>query len=780
MKKLLIFLLSIVCIFSFLMASACNNNNQENQAKNEVLILGFNTWDDLARFDLNPTTFSGNWKLNTDPEYVFEGSASWKIYVDAALVNEPNFKMNATGVKTDITDVTEFNLWAHSDSETPFDIIITAYAGDEAVCSPKATVEKGENYLSFKLRREALVQRGQMITEYSISFSGIKGGTTLYVDEFSAKTTSEAVVFSQAVQEVIDAIANLGSDPTKEQVESAMEKYRALPTEDKVCVTNYTTLKASIQSFQLSDLADAKLEEPAKWLFFGDSFGEIQVEGASAGIASYMYSTEQKHGDDNGSLKVEFEVSSTKWLTLSTVATSKPESGYPYVEFYVYNDSDQLKAICVGWNAPENPMRPGKSLYYMIAPRRWTKIYCPSSWLYDAGGASGGIQICGLGDLMTGASEPPEGSMYFSSFVTRNDEQIIEQSRVGEDANTLYFFDKEVGTGQVTPAVDVYIPYSSAIDFEYSKDVKFANEAGSLAITSYEVEYPDDERAKKGDPQIKWNTFGYEFNEGDYVAFYVYNDSDCDVVDISLGTAHRQRCYKGEWTMVLWSAADLLENGWSWLIGRNYGEKDYAPIDYNRLTGTVYLSKAKVYSKDQIKDLTTVGATEEYTIGHATLIGNPNVVNNDYDHDNIFAFNDPSFKNPYYVNGTLRWHALGLKYQDEYAPLVGFMFKQSYEMTSNCYMYLTVKGAVEGEIYFQAFNSLVYTDGYTGDGHFGSPSGQLVETLENGFAIYKFHVGEFITRANATDFSAFRLAVRKTKKPVTGQVIVSDIEVKYE
>lgn len=763
------------------MASACND---KKTGENEVLILGFDTWDDLARFDLNPTTFSGNWKLNKDLEYVFEGSASWKIYVDAALVNEPNFKMNATGVKTDITDTTEFNLWAHSDSETPFDIIITAYAGDEVVCSPKATVEEGENYLSFKLRREALVQKGQMITEYSISFSGIKGGTTVYLDGFSAKTTTAAVVFTKEVQDVIDAIADLGGNPTKEQVESAMEKYRALPVEDKVCVTNYTTLKASIQPFQLDDLADAKLYEPAKWLFFGDSFGEIQVAEAGPGIASYMYSTEQKHGDDNGSLKVEFEVSSTKWVTLSTVASSKPESGYSYLEFYVYNDSDQLKALCVGWHAPENPMKDdddeNKTFYYIIAPRQWTRVYCLSSWLCDAGGASGGIQICGLGDLVTGESQPPEGAMYFSSFVTRNDDKIIEQSRVGEDANTLYFFDKEVGTGHLIPAVDVFIPYSSAIDIEYSTDVKFANEAGSLAITSHEVEYPDDERAKKGDPQIKWNTFGYEFNEGDYVAFYVYNDSDCDVVDISLGTAHRQRCYKGEWTMVLWSAADLLENGWSWLIGRNYGEEDYAPDIYTRLTGTIYLSKAKVYSAQQVKDLTTVEATEEYTIGHATLMGSPDTVNNDYDHDNKEAFNDPSFKNPFYVNGMLRWHALGLKYQDEYSPQIAFKFKEPYEMASNCYMYLTVKGAIEGEIDIQAFNSLVDTDGYTLDTHFGSSSGQLVETLSDGFAVYKFHVGADSSATNATDFSAFRLAVRKTKKPITGQVIVSDIEVKYE
>ena len=763
MKKFLIFLLSIICIFSFLMASACNDDETESK----VQLLGFNAWDDLAGFDMNPTFFGGNWSVNRDPQYISEGSGSWKIYVESTMANQPDFKMvaNKNKIKIDISDVTEFNLWAHSNAEEPFQIIITAYSGSNIVCAPTATVNKGANNLVFKLRREALV--GKIITSYGISFSGIKAGTTLYLDDFSAKTTTEAVVFKPEIQEVIDAIENF-SNPTRQEVESVLAKYRALPTEDKICVTNYNDLKTAAREYQLSDLAAAKVESPETWMFFGEPFGEIQVKGATAGaVSTYNYSEEQHYGDDSGSLKVEFAVTSTNWVTLSTDAETEVDG--EYLEFYVYNDSDQIKGMCVGWNAPISPYS-NKSFYYTLASRQWTRILCKSSDLYDAGGASGGLQICGLKDLVSFAGQPPEGAMYFSSFVTI-DEDAIKAARKGDDANTLYFFDRKEGTAHLTPAVDVFIPYQSAMDFEYSTEVKFGNEAGSLAVTSHEVEYPVG-AAKTSEPTINWNTMGYEFNEGDYVVFYVYNDSDFDVVDISLGDAHRQRCYNGQWTMVLWSAADVQANGWSWLIGRNYGDNDHDPMTYGRLTGTVYFSKAKVYSAQQVKDLTTVDSTYEYTIGNTTLVGNPELIYNGYDHDNIFAFNDPSFKNPHYVNGTLRWNVLGEKYQLEYKPSVGFKFKQSYEVT-NCYVYVTISGAVEGEIYIQTFNSIGFTD----DGYFGSANGELVETLANGFAVYKFNVDQNIIKVKATEFSAFRICAKYTKAPITGQVVVSDIKV---
>ena len=741
-------------MFSFFMASACKDD--EKPVESDVVMLGFDKWDDIARFDMNPTYFVGNWLINREPEFIKGGTGSWKIYVDATKANQPNFVMKAAGVKTDITDVKEFTLWAYSDAEEPFDLILTAYAGDEVVASPIAIVQKGENNLSFVLEREPLMQKGKLITEYSISFSGIKGGTTLYLDELTAKITTEPIVLKKEVQDVIDSIASFGANPSKTLVYDTLAKYRALSGKDQKCVTNYNTLKSVVNAYYLDDLATAQIEDPKTWLYFGQPFGEIQVEKITAGISSYSYSTEQKCGDESGSLKVEFTISSTNWLTLSTAATSLPKGNTdPSVKFSVYNDSDQVKALCVGWNAPLHPV--AQDRFYVIEPREWTEIKCPSSWLYDAGGASGGIQICGLAGVQSGGAQPPEGVMYFSSFTTFDDEKIVKAARVGEDQNTLYLFDQEIGAAQVTSSYD--------IDINFTTDVKFGNEAGSLELNVHD----------QTDPQIIWSKCGYEFNQGDYVVFYVYNDSNRDVIDISLGYTHRQRCYNGQWTMVLWKASDVDDNAntWSWLIARNYGASDFAGMSWGNLDGKLYFSKAKVYSAEQIKDLVNVADTYEYTIGNTTLVGKAETAQNGTYNENPDAFNDVSYSNPYYVNGMLRWNINPVTIQEVRQPKIGFTFKNSYEIKSGLYMEVTVKGAVEGQVTIQVFNSLGFTD----DGHVGTPAGELVRTLDNGFAVYRFNVGQLAGKDKATDFSAFRLGVRDIGYPVTGQVVVSDITV---
>ena len=753
MRKFLIFLLSIVCVFSFLMVSACNDD--EEPVTSEVVILGFDTWDDLARFDLNPTYFVGNWAVNRDTTYIKGGTGSWKIYVDDTKANQPNFVMKAAGVKTDITDVTEFNLWVHSDAEESFEIIITAYAGDEVVASPIATVQKGENNLSFVLERELLIQKGKLITEYSISFSGIKGGTTLYIDELVAKTTTAPVVLKQEVQDVIDAIASFGAYPTKDQVYSTLEKYRALSAKDQKCVTNYSALKSVVNAYYLSDLANAQVANPTTWLFFGEQFGEIQVEDVTAGISSYGYSTEQKCGNESGSLKIEFTTTSTNWLTLSTSATSLPKGNTdPSVKFSVYNDSDQPKALCVGWNAPLHPV--AQDLFYVIEPREWTEIKCPSSWLYDAGGASGGIQICGLSGVQSGGAQPPIGVMYFSSFTTYDDEIVVKAARVGEDVDTLYLFDKEVGTAQVSTAFE--------IDINYSTEVKFGNEAGSLELNVHDQE----------DPQINWKTCGYEFNHGDYVVFYVYNDSNFDAVDISLGYTHKQTCYNGQWTMVLWKASDVAdsENGWSYLSGKDYNG-DYEGMTWGNLNGKLYFSKAKVYSAEQVANLTAVEDTYEYTVGNTTLIGKAVLDVTDVYEYNPDAFNDAFFLNPHFVNGVLAYNINDKvesgDTQIEDDPTIELTLKDEYDL-DNCYVYMTIKGAVEEDVCMQAFSTT---------GNFGTSDGQLVETKADGSQVYKFNLAQFADDGeNAINFKSFRLVVRNGLAfPITGQVVISDITI---
>ena len=196
--------------------------------------------------------------------------------------------------------------------------------------------------------------------------------------------------------------------------------------------------------------------------------------------------------------------------------------------------------------------------------------------------------------------------------------------------------------------------------------------------------------------------------------FYVYNDTDYDVLDISLGIAHRQRAHKGVWTTVIWKAEDLVSTGnWSWFISREYSDVDYGAMSYYPTNGTVYVSKAKVYSKDQVFDTTTVADDFEYTIGETTFIGKGLVGNGGY-MSTDGGFNDSSFSNPYYVNGELRFFARPSSNNEEFKPLFGGQFKETYKV-DGCYVYVTIKGAVEGQVFMQIFNSKLLNDG----GHIG-------------------------------------------------------------
>ena len=357
---------------------------------------------------------------------------------------------------------------------------------------------------------------------------------------------------------------------------------------------------------------------------------------------------------------------------------------------------------------------------------------------------------------------------------------LFVPARTGDDANTLYFFDKELGLSQISIANNVQYWYEYTP--EYTTEKKLGTEAGSLAINialreEYTEEYPKLE--KEETKVITWNTADYQFNEGDYVAFYVYNDTASDVVDISLGTTHRERCYKGQWTLVLWSAADVEANANSYLYQYNYGSYDFAGMSSDTdISGALYFSKAKVYSAEQVKDLKAVEDTFEYTVGNTTFVGKAGTAYMDGDYNgNPTAFNDDFYYNPHYVNGVLAYHihdkreTSGL--QKAFAePKIELAFKQAYDL-ANCYLYITVKGAVEGEVWMQAFSTIT---------HFGTPNGQLVETKADGSQVYKFDLNALNgVNANAINFKSFRLCVRENIAfPVNAQIVISDITVAYE
>lgn len=347
--------------------------------------------------------------------------------------------------------------------------------------------------------------------------------------------------------------------------------------------------------------------------------------------------------------------------------------------------------------------------------------------------------------------------------------------RVGAEANTLFFFDQAVGVDQVSIKNNAQYWYKYTPEFSTEK--KIGTEAGSLAIKIETRTYPEgvERVSEQEDENIEWNTGGYQFNEGDYIVFYVYNDTASDVVDISLGNTHRQRCYKGQWTMVLWKAADFSANTCSRFYQSNYNG-NWGALTNGDYSGTIYFSKAKVYSAEQVKDLTLVEDTYEYTVGDATLIGKAGTSYNGNYNANPDAFNDAFYLNPHYVNGVLAYNIHDRKetsgLQKPQSPMIEFKLKETYDFT-NCYMYITVKGAVEGDVYIQAFST---------SGHFGTPSGTLVETLADGSQVYKINLANNLYYSNkAINFNSFRLCVRdELRYPQNGQVVISNISVVNE
>ena len=105
--------------------------------------------------------------------------------------------------------------------------------------------------------------------------------------------------------------------------------------------------------------------------------------------------------------------------------------------------------------------------------------------------------------------------------------------------------------------------------------------------------------------------------------------------------------------------------------------------------------------------------------------------------------------------------------------MFGGQFKETYKV-DGCYVYVTIKGAVEGQVFMQIFNSQLL------GGHIASPKGVLVETLEDGSAVYKFDISQYKNEAKATEFKAFRIGCVELKKPVTAELIITNVVVEGE
>ena len=175
-------------------------------------------------------------------------------------------------------------------------------------------------------------------------------------------------------------------------------------------------------------------------------------------------------------------------------------------------------------------------------------------------------------------------------------------ARVGEDANTLLFFDRELGVKQVTGA--------TGNSYGFVTDKKYGNEEGSLRIT-----FPNTAAHNTADLDFK----GYEFGENDYIEFYVYNDTTTPTLSLMFGYSNSTQLIQGEWTRVVGSASWITTNKYFRFYGQaaNFGSG-------TNVEGSVYISKVKVYSG--FEDLSA--ATGDWTIGETTFTGAAVINNN--------------------------------------------------------------------------------------------------------------------------------------------------------
>jgi hypothetical protein len=90
--------------------------------------------------------------------------------------------------------------------------------------------------------------------------------------------------------------------------------------------------------------------------------------------------------------------------------------------------------------------------------------------------------------------------------VYNSPEQIIGELRVGEDANTILFYNTEIG-------VEKQIKSTGSLTATYTTEKAWGSEAGSLKIVT----------DAKSQTTLKYDTLGMEYNDDDYVTFYVYS-----------------------------------------------------------------------------------------------------------------------------------------------------------------------------------------------------------------------------------------------------------------
>ena len=290
--------------------------------------------------------------------------------------------------------------------------------------------------------------------------------------------------------------------------------------------------------------------------------------------------------------------------------------------------------------------------------------------------------------------------------------------RKGDDANTLFFFNEKVGEQQASATL-------AGLTYGYTTEKAYGNEAGSL-----KVNFPNTTASSN---HVNLDFKNYAYSATDYAVFYIYNDTTTDCINLLLNYEDGIRLNKGEWTMVIRPMSQFAGKFLNF-----YGQNLASAGTYfggANVGGSVYISKAKVYTASQVVDL--VNTTGEWTIGNTTFVStisaynsNPKMEASDKDHNMITNVLESK---PYLVNGEFRQVIWRHSYAGFYAKL-----KTATDVSSQKgYVAVTLKGALADK-----FTIMPMDD----SGEWGAAWGSLkpIKSIEgkDGFVTYVFEIPE--------------------------------------
>ena len=260
---------------------------------------------------------------------------------------------------------------------------------------------------------------------------------------------------------------------------------------------------------------------------FVDGYTSI---GTSYGTAEYT--TEQKFGDEAGSLKLTVAKDSEVYLTINFPYTTDL-SEYDYIVFNVYNptDADIKAGIC--W-AGDTVCKAGQ----------WTEIRVPVSnfGLSKIHNLAGKVlpinNICGIALRLISGFEVND--VFYISAVRA--EKNPEKEPVTEDVVTKFDSTEDLST------INVY--WGTAHTVSIDNTVKHGDDKGSLKVVAASTSF---------NYVIINNPYNTDFSAYDYISFWVYNPGS---TDFSMGTtwAADTVCKAGEWTEVKITKA-MFESG---------------------------------------------------------------------------------------------------------------------------------------------------------------------------------------------------------------------------